>query len=748
MNSIELSGCTPEPLMNYLKALGVFRLVAEDRDHGDPAARLSWSGGVAVLHTVLDRDSLVNFFLNDYQPTPIVAPWNGGSGFYGGGSEPLEAIAESSSPRLRRYRETILALKPLIPGQKPKDEDKSRLLIECRNELSDEVGGWLDSCFVLREEGTSFFPLLGTGGNDGRLDFTNNFFQRLADIIGFAAESSPPRLSEDFLRAALFADTIVTLGKSAIGQFNPGGIGGANGTQGRFEADSRVNPWEYVLMLEGILLFAGSVSRRLGSTGMLKAAFPFTVESVAVGYGSAIANEETTDGSRAELWLPLWDSQTSLGEVKQLFAEGRAQLSRRQARNAIEFALAVNLLGVNRGITAFARYGFLKRNGLAFLATPLGRILVNPRPKAQLLQDSQLTEWIDQLRRACRDKDKVPTRYQSALRNIDRAMFEFANRSESGNDEPYLLGVLRALGRAERTLATGLRFAEEKYIPPLTGLSLDWLLLAQPTDDWRQFRLAAALASIGSVTHTDLGPFRCHIEPVEVKGSRVNWSPGSVSAVWSNRGLTANLADALLRRGIEAEQNSQAGVPLRSRAPAPLADVFNFLGNDREGDDELTDLLFALVGLEWSNSEWFKNLQNVQELKAAWSVPDPVFVPIEFSAIRTITEPTDLITSKGRWSVAGGLDEPATVWLKPDLRAHHTLIRASGNTNSLKNAVAMAGRRLHSDRFANCFGPRRQLQADTKLDGPRLAAACLFPLTLKSRTRLVRELSESGSSDE
>src|SRR6201999_1467617 len=136
--------------------------------------------------------------------------------------------------------------------------------------------------------------------------------------------------SERWLAAALFADTLAELRKSAIGQFHPGGVGGPNGVQGSFEADSRVNAWDFVLMIEGTLLFAGAVARRLGTNATSRAAFPFTVDSVAVGYGSAVVGEETTDGSRAELWLPLWSGPMSLGEVEHLFAEGRAQLSRRQ----------------------------------------------------------------------------------------------------------------------------------------------------------------------------------------------------------------------------------------------------------------------------------------------------------------------------------------------------------------------------------------------------------------------------------
>src|SRR5262245_10928716 len=105
MPELRLSGCTPEPLMGYLTSLGVFRLVAEDTEHGDPSARLSWKGGVAHLTSKLDRDGLCAFFLKAYRPTPILAPWNGGSGFYGGGAAPLDALAASESDRLALYRD-------------------------------------------------------------------------------------------------------------------------------------------------------------------------------------------------------------------------------------------------------------------------------------------------------------------------------------------------------------------------------------------------------------------------------------------------------------------------------------------------------------------------------------------------------------------------------------------------------------------------------------------------------------------
>lgn len=91
-------------------------------------------------------------------------------------------------------------------------------------------------------------------------------------------------------------------------------------------------------MMEGTLPFAGALARRFGVNTAARGAFPFCVEAVAVGYGSAAASDETADGSRADLWVPLWDTPASLQEVQQLFAKGRTRLGRRQARNAVEFS--------------------------------------------------------------------------------------------------------------------------------------------------------------------------------------------------------------------------------------------------------------------------------------------------------------------------------------------------------------------------------------------------------------------------
>ena len=79
MAEIVLAGCAPIPLASYLKALGVFRLVAEQKDKN---TRGCWRDETFVLDTILTTEELVRFFLHEYRPSPIVSPWNGGSGFY------------------------------------------------------------------------------------------------------------------------------------------------------------------------------------------------------------------------------------------------------------------------------------------------------------------------------------------------------------------------------------------------------------------------------------------------------------------------------------------------------------------------------------------------------------------------------------------------------------------------------------------------------------------------------------------
>jgi len=93
-NIIPLYGCTPIPLSNYLKALGTLKILYQK----DKKIRSYWEGDIFYLKTSLNKDDILNFILEEYVPTPVIAPWNGGSGFYPKDShEALDKIKNSNN---------------------------------------------------------------------------------------------------------------------------------------------------------------------------------------------------------------------------------------------------------------------------------------------------------------------------------------------------------------------------------------------------------------------------------------------------------------------------------------------------------------------------------------------------------------------------------------------------------------------------------------------------------------------------
>lgn len=538
MPDLILHGCRPEPLAHYLKALGLLRLVAEQ---ADPHARGSWRGDTFVLRTTLSEADLVEFFLNHYTPTPILAPWNGGSGFYDTDQKSgIDAITASTSPRFSDYRRAIVecgrVLRDLDLSNKPAKDDKPRLVEHLRSELPDPALAWLDAALVLTDDGLDFPPLLGTGGNDGRLEFSNNHMQRLAELLLGAAPSPSTHL-----RAALFGEPAAGLLRDkAIGQFAPSHAGGANASAG-FERGSLVNPWDYILMLEGAVLFAAAATRKLESTAPGTLAFPFTVRASASGYGSSAMSDETD--TRDELWLPLWPHPATLAELRALFSEGRAkvqvsrpdQITSRPAATGIDFARAVTNLGVDRGLTGFVRYGFHVRNGLSYLATPLGRWRVPERPSEHVDLLAPLDRWLTDLRRRATGKT-APASLRRALRRLESAILDLCRRSAPRDVQTVLI----ALGDAEAALARARDHADMRPVPRLPAL---WLERA--SDPTPEFRLAAALAS------ADLRP---RLVPVD----RVNWSSADHRrTVWTDADLIRNLHACLLRQHLEATQASR-----------------------------------------------------------------------------------------------------------------------------------------------------------------------------------------------
>lgn len=598
----------------YLKALGVLRVVGEQ---ADPGAVARWDAHGFVLQTSLDEEGLERFFLDRYRPTPVVSPWNGSSGFGPEGAGELQVIEESTDDRLAGYRQAVATARDVLSRGLSKDD----VVRACRSELPDECLAWVDAAVVLTPDGARFPPLLGTGGNVGRLEISRNFHQRLIQALSLSA--APDHRPEAVSRAhAWLRDALWDLGQSAgvkgsPGQFDPGAAGGTNSAPDG-KARPVVNPWDFVLMVEGAMLFAAGTARRLdaGAMGRTASAAPFCVDVAPVGYAGA-ADEPV----KGEVWLPLWERFVTLAEVRRLMAEGRVDWHGRHARTGLDFAKATATLGVDRGIAAFGRYVLAERFGQATVALAAGRVRVGARDGRDgqvgrlVAPLAELDGWLDRLRRA----EKPPAGVRHGLRRVDAAAYEVTRGAPGA-----LSRVLVEVAALEDAVGRATAFREKHVLGPVRGLTARrWVpalaedLRPADEDGGCELRLALSLASAhdraagGWTVSTSL---RTLLRPVEFQpNGRPAWAGSPPVEGLGNRPVIGVLAAAHARRvvdlmavtrqsrGHEREHDEIRGLPTRfsyyGRA-ARLADVAALVNGDMD-ERLLGDLLAGCLLLDW-----------------------------------------------------------------------------------------------------------------------------------------------------
>jgi CRISPR-associated protein Csx17 len=546
-----LDGCAPIPLASYLKALGVLRLLASSNNNlkgeaADPTTRGWWEKERFWIRTRLDRDPLLRFFLDDYAPSPIIAPWNGRAGFLEGdagsdssrtGAQLMKAIEESGAKRLSNMRAVIAALRqePMLVGydklranakaqakraeraaklakkaaEKKKlvlreklleaaeraqelkkgftrqaEATKSTLLPSLRSNADARHLRFIDACFVLAQDEHAA-PLLGSGGNDGSRDFGVNFAEALEALFDFDT-GAPKALAGTELEVAILGIARPLDTRGSIGQFGPG-QGGPNGSTG-YEGWNPLNRWDVLLVLEGTLLFVGALTRRWGVAGSGRAAFPFTFEPSHAGSGAL--STEDPNAPRGEIWTPLWGRPSSLIELEALLAEGRLTVGRATARTGLEAARAVARLGVSRGLAAFERYSLIQPDAkMPYQATPLGRFAAPRQPRNDPVADFDAGNWLARLRGAL--GKNAPARARIAARRLDDALFEIARE---GSRPETLQGALIALGHVASWLATSQEGRKSVGVPP-PRLGRQWMHGGD--DSSSEFSIASALASLG-----------------------------------------------------------------------------------------------------------------------------------------------------------------------------------------------------------------------------------------------------------
>ncbi|MDD2463569.1 MAG: type I-U CRISPR-associated protein Csx17 [Desulfobulbus sp.] len=700
-----LTGCSPTPLAHYLKALGILRLVSEQ---ADPLARGAWRDEAFTLATKLSADELAEFFLTKYQPTPLVSPWNRGSGFLSDKDKSatfLGSMEKSPLPRLKRYQDGVRAartgqllgaLKNNADTKKEFDTLKPRYIAECRLNWRGPHLEWLEAAVILQSDGSMSWPsLLGTGGNDGRLDFTDNFRQRFAELFNLEDANAPvSEKTRALLDHALFAVPALGTGNSAIGQYSPGVAGGANSSNG-LEGKGNVNPWDFILFFEGTILFSAAASRRMNTKQAGSSSAPFVLKSQAVGHLSTSSDDKAT---RGEQWMPLWPQFATLREISTLLGEGRAQLGRTGTREPVEMARAVARLGVARGISAFERFGYLERNGQANFAVPLGRWQVAAQPKQELLND--LDEWLVRLHQASRG-DRVAKSLVAAVKRLDNAILAVAS---NGSIPLRWQNILFAIAEIDLLAAKGVLDGKDpsgnkRKGQILSSLQPGWITAAD--DGSPEFRLALALA-------TQYG-IRRHWLPLNGYGRLDDTCSSSV--VCFGRDLIADAIACIERRLVESSGNVTRSFeqnPIRQTLCADLRDIAAFLqgGLDHNRILRLSRAFMAL------NANALKEQEKIPVMRPKGQV----VLDDAFALFRLCLAP--------KYWQEGNTGQGVI-----PVRANIFRRLASGD---MANATRLAAGHLKTHGIVS---PIQLATGDARL----LAASLIFPLSRSSRDRLIQD---------
>jgi CRISPR-associated protein Csx17 len=502
-----------------------------------------------------------------------------------------------------------------------------------------------------------FPPLLGTGGNDGRLDFSNNYMQRVVACLGEQAQA---------ISSTLFESSDSSRFQGVMGMYAPA-------------SSSRVNPWDFVLLIDGALLFAGAATRQLQVQHAASLAFPFHARA-AGGHDTLATPDEAK--SRDELWLPLWNHASSLREVRGLIAEGRAKVGQgahqRSAQSGLDFARAVSQLGVDRGLIGFQRFGFHERNGLAYFATPLGRYDAVEVASARLIDE--VDAWFQRLRRSAQG-ERVPVQVARATRALENAFFAVTRNLDASE-------ALLALGDAERALGDALAFTKKAGLPPIAQrLSEGWSTLVGNSVE----------ARLGVCLGQRLG-FRRRLLPIDVDKPWQWGRADDAGFVFSERPLIDNLHALLQRDDIEAQQRETKSPDDKENIKAfcYLSDITRFI--DGDVDDVVVE-------------RWARAASLLSKPPRFDDHHDAIGVPATFAVLRLVH--------------SGSLGDKTQLNRTSTMLARACAGDSVGATTAALQRLAAVGRALPVSALVESSQRTR-----------RITAALVFPLTTRQRQRL------------
>jgi CRISPR-associated protein Csx17 len=563
LSVIPISGLAPDSLGSYLASLGMLRVLTPRW----PNVRACWRDGV---FQIVGGPEKLDRILDELCEVAARRAW----GPYERGWHDAQMASKKSSV-------------PLALWQASAEERDLELL----------------AAHVVPAQRVSFNPLLGTGGNAGKRDFSKGW-RRAVDALATTKKSKgePDAATKRAeLESLLLGDPV----EWTLEDLNAASwFSDANELCNSGQRPSRkgtLSPWAMALACEGLPFFAGGTSRRLGARARAVGAFPFVLGmlgSRARVAAPTVAGEAGRDV--AEVWAPLWQRPMTLREVVTLFARGRAELGGRGVLTPSAFAVAVMRRGVDAGISEFRRFvlgrttssnSFEPRFAGAFPARLLSST-TSSSARTTTAASTALERVLDLIERLPADR-KVGDRWRFlGLRGpIEAAMLRAAKAPTDPEEARGLVdAVVLALDRVDRNKAfrerqVGWRPLPVEWVPALLGdevpctearLALAWV---------SNFPSDRAFALYRYGVEWQYGRF------VHVARAPARW-------VWRVGPLASTLSDVVHRRMLDWEASGRDEEATRFRMPVASVHVDRFLSGCID-DDLLARWLSRLALIDW-----------------------------------------------------------------------------------------------------------------------------------------------------
>lgn len=690
--ALPIPGLPPDSLGNYLASLGLLRLLARRW----PTVRIAWHedilhvvGGPKNLAEVVD--ALVGIAAEGAW-TPYERDW---------------ADAQKKSTKAKSGT-------PLALWQASAEESTLELI----------------TAHAVTAASVSFNPLLGSGGNAGRRDFSKGWKQATTELTRASAAQTKPTKTRT--AKASIPDPKKELEALLLGQPETWLLEKLNAASWFSDAnklynsgqapyrEGRLSPWAMALACEGLAFQAGGASRRLGAHARAVGAFPF------VTHAAAPLTSGEAGHDAGEFWAPIWERPMTLPEVRALFSRGRAEVRGHGALTPSAFATAIMRRGVDAGITEFRRFA-LGRTTSANTFEPRfeGTFRLSPSPAASGSSSRPEAAWaatslqrvLDLLDRLPRDQKKGQRWRFVGLRGpIERAMLHVAREPENPAAALDLLdATLLGLDRVDRNRSFRERRVRWEPLP------LEWLPALFGTARVVEARLALALVSQFSVER----PFTLYRFGVEKRHSRFE-HPASPPKrwVWGPGPLAHVLSKVLLGLTLDWESVRDEEAPARQGIPAALADVSRWL------DGSVDEALLARWISRFALFDWSFIPTGVW---VAHHPPRSETVPVTGAlALFGLFQPLFGLTPLYRRQDSDGrdlLDSESGARTAGAARALASLVRAG----QIDPAV-----RLAASRYAMANAPLVRTAAPWDVREPeRLLASILFSIADHERTALI-----------